>query len=421
MKTLLSTAIIFCGLFIAVNSAFAQTWIPTSTPSKTWVTVASSADGSKLIAGSLGQIYCTSTNSGSTWITNNQPQKGSFFSGSWSSIASSANGTKLVAVLGNIIWVSTNSGTAWFSNNVPGVSFFGSVALSADGTKLVVVVGNNSSSTSSGPIYISTNSGVALMQTTAPTNNWLSVASSADGSRLVAVANIINGTTNGNVIYTSTDSGLNWTRTGAPASNQWISVASSADGSKLVAASAAVIVTTNYYLYGSIYTSRDSGMTWTSNNVPNAQWQSVASSADGTKLVAVAIEPMGLIYTSTNSGTTWISNNVPNDVGWYSVASSADGDKLVAAPIENQSLNLAPIYTLQTIPSPQLNITPSSSNLALSWIIPSSNFALQQNLDLTTTNWVTLTNTPKLNLTNLQDQVILSSSNSNGFFRLIAQ
>ena len=45
---------------------------------------------------------------------------------------------------------------------------------------------------------------------------------------------------------------------------------------------------------------------------------------------------------------------------------------------------------------------------------------LQQNSNLSTTNWSTLTNIPVLNLTNLQYQVNLPSSNGSGFFRLAA-
>jgi hypothetical protein len=130
---------VFCGLFAAVKPATAQTWTQTSAPSNdNWVAVASSADGSKLIAAGMPWIYCISTNSGSTWITNTQPQKGSSY-GSWFSIASSADGTKLVGIYFNTIWASTNSGITWFSNSVPGVSAFTSVTLSADGTKLVAV------------------------------------------------------------------------------------------------------------------------------------------------------------------------------------------------------------------------------------------------------------------------------------------
>jgi hypothetical protein len=392
--------------------AFAQTWMATGVPSNHWQAVASSADGNTLITAGFSWIYCISTNSGSTWTTNTQPQKGSSYGG-WYSIAISADGTKIVGTVGNAIWVSTNSGTTWLSNNVPDVSYFSSVALSADGNKLVAGVGN-SGNTNTGSIYTSTNSGVFLTQTMSPTNNWISVASSADGNKLVAAT--IN--FQGGLVYVSTNSGLDWALSGAVTNKCWSSVASSADGAKLVAASGNVALTANHY--GSIYTSQDFGTTWTSNKVPVLQWNSVASSADGTKLVAVAAESAisdGLIYISTNSGVNWISNNVPSDT-WVSVASSADGNNLLVAPIADQSFNPAPIYISQATTPPQLNLTPSITNLALSWIIPSTNFVLQQNLDLTTTNWVTLTNTPTLNLTNLQNQVILSPSNSSGFYRL---
>src|SRR3984957_7674428 len=350
MKILLSIVIMFCGLFNAVNSAFAQTWTLTGAPSRNWETVVSSADGSKLIAGSLFWIYGISTNGGTTWITNTEPQAGSAYGG-WFSIASSADGTKYAAALANVIWVSTNSGSTWLSNNVTGNFFFSSLAMSADGNKLVAVVGDNSSP---GPIYTSTNSGITLTLTPAPTNNWMSVASSADGSKLVAVVSSINGTTNGNVIYISTNSGSSWILTSAPTNIPWSSVASSVDGSKFVAASDDAYVPGSGFIYGSVYTSTNSGMNWTSNNIPKAQWQSVASSADGTKLVAIAVEPNGLIYSSTNSGSIWVSNNAPN-YSWQFVASSADGNKFMAAAVGDQSLHPVPIYGLQSTPTTQLN------------------------------------------------------------------
>jgi len=43
---------------------------------------------------------------------------------------------------------------------------------------------------------------------------------------------------------------------------------------------------------------------------------------------------------------------------------------------------------------------------------------LQQNLDLTTANWLTVTNTPTLDFSSLQYQVTLSPSNTEGFYRL---
>ena len=395
------------ALLKTVDSAFAQTWTPTSSPSNRWVTVASSADGSKLFAGGWSWVYGVSTNSGTTWIANTQPQNGSTY-GSWSCIASSADGTRLAGTIGNVIWVSTNSGANWLSNNVPGVAFFGSMALSADGTKLVAVVGDNNTP---GPIFISTDSGVTLTRTMAPTNNWMSVASSADGTKLVAAA--MNLHSQCGFIYASMDSGLTWALTSAPTNNEWVAVASSADGSKLVATSAAAFVPNQ--IYGGIYTSTNFGLTWVSNNVPDAYWLSVASSADGTRLVAVAIEPGGWVYTSTNSGTTWISNNVPNE-SWMQVASSADGNELVLAALGDQSHNPGPIYISQTTASPRLNLAPTSGDLKLSWIVPSTNFVARQSSDLG--SWMDVTNLPVLNLTNLQAEVILSPTGSSGFYRL---
>ena len=75
-----------------------------------------------------------------------------------------------------------------------------------------------------------------------------------------------------------------------------------------------------------------------------------------------------------------------------------------------------PVYAYQTIPSPQLNLTPSSTNLTLGWIVPSTNFKLQQSSNLLA--WADVTNPPVLNLTNLQNEVTLPLSGSSGFYRL---
>jgi hypothetical protein len=74
------------------------------------------------------------------------------------------------------------------------------------------------------------------------------------------------------------------------------------------------------------------------------------------------------------------------------------------------------IWTCQTTPTPQLNIAPTNPGLKLSWIVPSANFVLQQSADLV--SWEDMTNPPALNLTNLQDEIILSPTNSSGFYRL---
>ncbi|HVU28730.1 MAG TPA: hypothetical protein VHG71_13495 [Verrucomicrobiae bacterium] len=391
VQFMLLTIAVLGGWLVNADSVSAQTWTQTSAPNISWQAIASSADGVKLVAVKpyIPAIY-TSTNSGTSWISNNAP------SIEWWSVASSADGTHLIAAASydlNGIYTSTNSGATWVSNNVPRNAWF-SVVSSADGTKLIAVAGGGQLI---GPIYTSSDSGVTWTSNNLAVDHWYSVACSADGSKLVA------GDTSGK-IFTSTDSGITWTQ---PSSLSGVvySLASSVDGSRLIAGCSVSGV-------GIVYTSMDSGNSWVSNNLSlgNSGLLSVSSSADGTKLV-VASQTKG-IYSSIDSGATWISDNAPNQV-WEAVASSADENRLAVCTVKSSP---GGIWISQTTPTPQLNIAPTDSNLKLSWLVPSTNFVLQQSSDLS--SWSDVTNPPALNLANLQDEVVLSPTNSGGFYRL---
>ncbi len=135
---------------------------------------------------------------------------------------------------------------------------------------------------------------------------WNSITSSSDGIKLAAVVG-------GGQIYTSTDSGITWTA--RDSNRSWRSIASSSDGTKLVAVEQD----------GQIYTSTDSGITWIARD-SNRQWYSITSSSDGTKLAAVVWGCQ--IYTSIDSGITWVARDSNRD--WNSITSSSDGTKLAA-------------------------------------------------------------------------------------------
>ena len=165
-------------IYVSTNSGaiWTQTGPSLNISVSEWVSVASSADGTKLVAATdIDAGIYASTNSGADWTQTSAPYN------CWVSIASSADGNKLVAVSSSGIYTSTNSGVTWTQTSAPGASWH-SVASSADGSNLVAVVNG-------GGIYISTNSGVAWTQTSAPNTNWYSVASSADGTKLAAVVN----------------------------------------------------------------------------------------------------------------------------------------------------------------------------------------------------------------------------------------
>jgi hypothetical protein len=78
--------------------------------------------------------------------------------------------------------------------------------------------------------------------------------------------------------------------------------------------------------------------------------------------------------------------------------------------------NLAsPIFEV-TLPPAALGIVLSGTNLLVSWPSPPGSFGLQRNFDLTTTNWITVTNISAV--INGQNQAVLPAGASNQFYRL---
>jgi len=392
------------GLVLAltvVAPTSGQNWVLTSAPSTNWSCVASSADGSKLVAAVNGGLIYTSTNSGVAWMPSGAASNG------WASVASSADGTRLVAASSfdgdGQIYCSVDSGSTWEVSGLP----------QEDWTCVTSSADANTLEAAGGVVYVSTNSGATSMLL-----DWLSlpasatfplVSSSADGDT-VAVVETGSEDQDFEIVTTRT--------------SRWVhgahdpfflglctSLALSADGKAMVAClnvtSQSGPAATN--CAGILFSASNWGAIQITNCTSVSNWTSVATSADGIRLAAVASS--GEIYTSTNGGMTWAPNLVTN-ASWSGVASSADGAKLVAVA------NGGGIYTWQTTPTPTLNIRRTGTDLQISWLIPSSRFVLQQSADLSSTNWTTVASAPILNLTNLQNQVTLSPPSHPTFYRL---
>ncbi len=314
---------------VSTTTAFSWTWMARTAAAATtayaWLSVASSADGTKLVASptttsALTNYIYTSTDSGATWT-----QRAAAGSRNWSSFASSSDGVKLAAASGmgatDYIYTSTDSGATWTQRAAAGSRPWVSIASSSDGVKLVAAEQNGSGTSY---IYTSTDSGATWTQRAAAgARNWYSVASSSNGTNLVAV-------NYGGYAYTSTDSGATWTERTASGSRGWRGVASSADGTKLVAVPQRNVysgVQTDY-----IFTSADSGATWTQRTAGGArEWFGVASSVNGDKLIASSL---GYLSTSADFGATWTDQVAAGSTTWYGVASSSDGNKVVAGSYE---------------------------------------------------------------------------------------
>ncbi|HWC61832.1 MAG TPA: hypothetical protein VHC44_19245 [Verrucomicrobiae bacterium] len=386
MKTKYLDIFLAFALVLIVVSGFAHTWQQATTLANYVGSVGMSADGKIICAVPSASHVVISADSGKTWaLATNSPPPGTSLPGG---VALSADGSKIFAVLNgngtNRVFVSPDHGGTWIQTAFPGAtnSFYPScfIACSADGSKLVAA-------TPYSPIYFSTNGGVDYSTSSAPKAPWSSVASSADGGLMIATASL-------GGVYFSGDFGASWILTALPTS-LWNSVCTSSDGKWIGATDG----------FGS-YVSSDGGRTWLTNQISG---NTIACSADGTNWLITGED----IYTSTNGGTTW-ATNVSGSL-WRAGAVSADGSEMAALGSEQGTwLGLA-------TPSPRLNIQPQNSSLTISWIIPSTNFVLQQSLDLTPLSWASVSPGPTLNFSNLQQQVTVPAIGNSTFFRLMAQ
>jgi len=275
----------------------------------TWKAIASSADGSRLVAViNGGQVY-TSANQGATWAA-----QGSAGSRNWSSVASSADGLKLAAAVNTgFIYTSTDGGTNW-SQRAASRSWTG-IASSLDGSRLSACATG-----AGGGVYLSTDSGVnwpASPSLAAAT--YTGVASSGNGSNLVA-------TISGGQIWVSANAGASWNNRAS--SSGWTCVAASVDGGTLVAGANAGA---NY-----LHVSMDYGLSWVPGSI-GAAWAGVGCSADGARMIAVANS--GGVYVSLDSGVTWLlRGSLPTAIIYNGAACSGDGATMAAVATAN------PIY-----------------------------------------------------------------------------
>jgi hypothetical protein len=371
--------ILTVALVVLVISGFATTWTQsTNLPN---FSLSMSADGRIVCVAPSTSHASVSTNWGQTWTLTTNTPSGS--SGYPDSVVVSADGTKIFLASDQMpyrLFISTNYGANWDVSLQTTNGAGPPLACSADGTEVLA------------GLYFSTNGGANWYTSSVPANFGAATASSADGRLMVDVGS-------GNIFF-STNFGATWRSTNLiPYSFQEV-VCVSSDGKWIG------VTGRN----GPTFISSNGGADWRTNKING---YSIACSAHGTNWIIGGTA----IYTSNDGGVTWQTNfSSPPTIttNWYGSAVSADGCEFIIT-------DGGSIWTGYNTPSPQLNIQPADQTVNLSWLIPSTNFVLQQNSDLITTNWIAVSNSPVLNFTNLQQQVTVPSSPSNTFFRLISQ
>ena len=279
---------------------------------QSWAAAAASSDGSVMMVGASGGYIYVSTDSGSTW-TQRDPASGSR---NWAGIALSADGTKAAAsALTDYVYTSLDTGTTWTQRDPVGATRnWQGMASSADGMTLMACAQGDY-------LYKSTDGGETWTQVRpigSTTAAWSAIAMSNDGTKIIASDQY------GGNLYTSNNGGATWTsHTVSGGAQNWWAVASSADGSQLVATSVG----------DSVYTSNDSGATWTARQLTpgsSYSWYGAAISADGSKIAVTSGGATGHIFISTDNGATWTQNNSAGAHAWYTITMSADGQRLMS-------------------------------------------------------------------------------------------
>jgi DNA-binding beta-propeller fold protein YncE len=226
--------------------------------------------------------------------------------------------------------------------------FWGPIASSANARKLAVagegMVGLFG--LPAGDIFTSSDGGLTWTdQTSTGSRYWSSIVSSEDGLRLAATEGFRGsfGSFIGGDIFTSSDGGLTWTDQAAAGSGYWAGIASSANGTKL-AAVAGGLTGLLTQTPGDIFTSPDGGATWIDQTSTGSRyWSSITASADGMRLAAAegfrgsfGGLSGGDIFTSSDGGLTWTDQTSTAGRYWTSITSSADGMKLAATAVQMQ-------------------------------------------------------------------------------------
>src|SRR5260221_2834760 len=157
------------------------------------------------------------------------------------------------------------------------------------------------------------------------TLGWSALAVSANGSIIVAGAAAAPNYSHGN-LYTSKDSGKTWTILRSAGEHNWTSITCSSDCS-VIAATAKDNDLTSHILI-----STNAGKSWIDKGnldlVEGHDLKSITSSKDGTQLTLVSLD--GVILNSQDGGITWhsIESKFLTKGNPQVIASSADGTRL---------------------------------------------------------------------------------------------
>ena len=342
-RTFLATILSFFITFsLAAPSAHAQPPRPpapgmgwTAQPAggyRSWFSVATSSDGSTIIAGTSDGSIQISHDSGLTW----DAELARRFGAAFEAVTVSSNGMNMaVASQDGDIWTSADSGSTWTDRILSGSNHWFALAASSDGSRLVA-------GTDFGTLIESLDFGATWSEISIPgEHGWFDIAMSSDGQKIIA------SDYPSQRIFISSDWGISWQvhLEGLPVAG----VTSSSDGTNLAVG----------IVGGDIFTSSDSGQTWVDRtNSGSRLWVSLSSSYDGSTIIA-GILGAG-VYLSRDYGQTWSQQTWLGEGPWLALASNNEGSKIIVGSFGGSYLST---YLRVPIPSTLHSLTPATISM----------------------------------------------------------
>ena len=252
--------------------------------------------------------------------------------GSWTSVASSMDGITIVAAKNDDIFIGTYSvpDSQWTLKSQGIHGNWAGVAYSADGTHIYAAPLTDANGHMG---YIHRYASGMWTPTANAYGNWSSVGCSSNGSIVLATqtANTMGGNITYGNLFVSTDEGEIWRIPDRIKVGVWTDSAVSLDGRVMIASQECD--ETGYA--GQLWSSTDSGTTWSSNG-PHMKWTSVAMNSNGTIMMAAASTPSALVYASSDFGLSWTATSqYGNQVGVSPdgttiIAGETDGDLFIS-------------------------------------------------------------------------------------------
>lgn len=334
--------VLMLSLFVYPVNAVYQ-WSQASAPALSWVDIASSSDGLKVVAASQNGLIYTSINGGMNWTA--QTNSGSR---TWTGVASSSDGTKLAAsVFFGGIYTSTDSGVTWTLRSNAGSQAWSKIVSSADGTVLLAFDQNN------GRFRRSGDSGVNWATLfNAPGFSWGREAFdiSDDGQTIIAAHKP-------GSIYRSTDSGASWSEITSAGSRDWFTLSCNSDCSTILA----VDNSSSTGVAGYVYLSQDSGATWTEQtSLGLLNWYAAEVPRNNPSILLAGGGNTPRLVSLYEDGA-WGNELDVFDAQSTKLTSSADGTRLYAATAYSNTSNNRIFIAQYLSPTPTPSPTPTAT------------------------------------------------------------